>query len=44
VSDTKLAEAITDIYEQSRRTYGVPRVHAQLAATGYRADANALHG
>lgn len=36
MSDTKLAEAITDIYEQSRRTYGVPRVHAQLAATGYR--------
>jgi transposase InsO family protein len=30
----KLVEQIRDIYEQSRRTYGSPRVHAELQTMG----------
>jgi putative transposase len=32
--DTVLTEQITTIHEQSRQTYGAPRVHAELVAKG----------
>ena len=34
--DEELGEAIRAIHEDSRGTYGVPRVHAELAARGWR--------
>jgi transposase InsO family protein len=34
--DRALIEKITAVYEQSRGTYGAPRVHAELAAAGHR--------
>jgi putative transposase len=34
VADAELTEAITGIHARSRGTYGAPRVHAELAATG----------
>lgn len=33
-TDAELTEAIIDIFEESKGTYGAPRVHAELAATG----------
>jgi putative transposase len=36
VSDAELAEMIREIHDQSRRTYGAPRVHAELARLGRR--------
>jgi len=36
VADTALGTRIAEIYEQSRRTYGSPRVHAELARRGVR--------
>jgi len=33
-TDAELTEAIVDIFQDSRGTYGSPRVHAELAATG----------
>ena len=35
-SDEKLAEAITEIHVASRRTYGSPRIHAELGRRGHR--------
>ncbi len=35
-SDAALREQIETIYARSRRTYGVPRVHAELRALGIR--------
>ena len=35
-ADAQLAERIRAIHQQSRGTYGVPRVHAELAAAGTR--------
>jgi putative transposase len=35
-TDARLAEQICTIYPASRGTYGVPRVHAELVATGTR--------
>jgi putative transposase len=35
-ADAALTAAITAVYERSRRTYGSPRVHAELAARGRR--------
>ena len=34
--DTELGEAIAAIHQASRRTYGSPRVHAELSAQGVR--------
>ena len=34
--DTVLCERIEQIHERSRRTYGAPRVHAELRALGVR--------
>ena len=34
--DAALLEAITTIWDESTGTYGAPRVHAELAATGWR--------
>ena len=36
VADAALSTRITEIYEQSRRTYGAPRVHAVLSRLGVR--------
>jgi transposase InsO family protein len=36
LADASLTETIRSIHAQSRQTYGVPRVHATLAATGQR--------
>ena len=36
VEDRRLTELIEDIHAESRGTYGVPRVHAELAARGER--------
>ena len=35
-ADTRLSEAIAEVYDRSRRTYGAPRVHAELARLGVR--------
>jgi transposase InsO family protein len=35
-SDADLIERIADVHDVSRGTYGAPRVHAELAATGHR--------
>jgi len=35
-SDERLTERIRTIHTRSRGTYGVPRIHAELAATGTR--------
>jgi putative transposase len=35
-TDAQLAQQIVQIYQASRGTYGVPRVHAELVATGTR--------
>ena len=35
-TDARLTERIHQIYERSRRTYGYPRVHAELRAMGIR--------
>lgn len=35
--DAEMTQCIRAIYERSRRTYGVPRVHAELAAQGVHA-------
>jgi putative transposase len=34
VADTALAATIAEIYQSSRRTYGAPRVHAELSRRG----------
>jgi putative transposase len=34
--DAALTNQITEIHERSRRTYGYPRVHAELRALGVR--------
>ena len=34
IADAELTEKIEEIYSDSRRTYGVPRIHAELAACG----------
>jgi len=34
VDDAYLADTIREIYRRSRRTYGAPRVHGQLARVG----------
>lgn len=36
VEDAALAERIREVHERSRRTYGYPRVHAELNAIGVR--------
>jgi transposase InsO family protein len=36
VSDAELAGMIVEIHDRSRRTYGAPRVHAELARLGRR--------
>jgi putative transposase len=36
VEDSALAERIREVHERSRRTYGYPRVHAELNAIGVR--------
>jgi putative transposase len=36
IADAALTETITAVHERSRRTYGSPRVHAELAAQGRR--------
>jgi transposase InsO family protein len=36
MSDAELAEMIVDIHDRSRRTYGAPRVHAEVARLGRR--------
>jgi putative transposase len=36
VADAELLTQITDVYEQSRGTYGAPRVHGQLHRRGHR--------
>ena len=36
MSDAELAEMIMEIHDRSRRTYGAPRVHAELARVGRR--------
>ena len=36
VQDQKLVEQITPIFQQSRRTYGSPRIHAALRRAGER--------
>ena len=35
-SDVELTERIAEVHEASRGTYGAPRVHAELVATGHR--------
>ena len=35
VEDTELAKALAELYAGSRRTYGVPRIHAQLTEAGW---------
>jgi putative transposase len=35
-TDASLTERIRQIHERSRRTYGYPRVHAELRAIGIR--------
>ncbi len=36
VQDRELTDQITDIWRRSRRSYGAPRIHAELADTGIR--------
>jgi putative transposase len=36
IADARLTQRIEEIYSASRRTYGVPRIHAELAAEGTR--------
>jgi len=36
MSDAELAGMIREIHDRSRRTYGAPRVHAELARLGRR--------
>ncbi|MDT4957492.1 MAG: putative transposase [Pseudonocardiales bacterium] len=36
IGDTQLSSAIAVIYERSHRTYGAPRVHAELSRVGWR--------
>ena len=36
LADAALPEQIRDIYQRSRRTYGMPRVHGQLQRRGVR--------
>jgi putative transposase len=40
VQDQKLVEQITPIFQQSRRTYGSPRIHAALRRAGARCGKN----
>ena len=40
VQDQKLVEQITPIFQQSRRTYGSPRIHAALRRAGERCGKN----
>ena len=39
---TKLLQRIIEIFEESRHTYGCPRIHAQLRAEGYRCSKNTV--
>ena len=40
VQDQKLVQQITPIFQQSRRTYGSPRIHAALRRAGERCGKN----
>ena len=45
VADARLTARIAEIHEQSRKTYGSPRVHAELRLEdGLRVGASALSG